>query len=707
MVNRCIKRVVAWEFLLSVGVHSMLSFSLTKIPYKSCVLKIFLQSDAQMAEIRVQAEQEANALLNSGARVGGELSIETLERAYASIEAHLLKAAAMSQSSSPPISEPALRRLLQDTAAVAATAVDGIAVDEANPAAVDSAPLAYSPSAVQPTPAQGLANSDLKADTYFDADAASTLKSGFISTSDTGACAAICLFRSDCFAWSIKSGGGCYLRGKKYTTSAQNGATSGVMTVPAWKPPPTPSPKPLAKGAGKYASALRLSARFLAAQRSGKLPPNNLVPWRRSAQENDPVPGGWYEAANELKPNFPMSVSVSYIAWAMLTFPRAFSSADASSNYLSQLRVANDYLLGCYDEKTKKYIGLIGDPENENKFWGRADQNPNPRPAFTFTSSMSASDLFSNAAAAWAASSLVFKKTDAKYAKTLVSKAQSIYALAKKKEGKYSDYFKDVTYTTFPSTDYLDNQAWAAGWLYRATKVKSYLTDAESFWQRSYGKDNTRADVFPNWDSLWAPSAALMRQIGRSGVNIPGKEMYDTYFERKFVPSWVSANGTNTITRTPKGMAYPAWNIYANLQYSTTAAMVMLQDAAGNKEVAVRKSELSFAKKQVDYALGSNGRSYIVGFGANWPKNVRHGGASCPDRDASNPKCDMNTLYMRAENGQQLTGALTGGPAGRKRNPSNPDFWQDIRTDLATNEPSVTINAGLAGALAGCFALNP
>ncbi|KAL4545963.1 hypothetical protein Ndes2526B_g05084 [Nannochloris sp. 'desiccata'] len=662
-------------------------------------------NDVQMAEIRAQAEAEANALFNSGARAGSELSIETLERAYASIEAHLLKAAAMNQASSP-VSDAALRRLLQETTAP----LDGTTIDEsidvANLAAVDTAPLAYKPTAVQPTSQQGLANTNIRNNTYFevDSDNPNNPKNGYISTSDPGACAAICLFRNDCFAWSIKRGGGCYLRGKDYTSTSQSGATSGVMTVAAWKPPPTPSPKPLAKGITKYASGLRLSVRFLAAQRSGKLPPNNLVPWRKSAQEEDPVVGGWYEAANELKPNFPMSVAVSYIAWAMVTFPKAFSTADALSNYLGQLRMVNNYLLGCYDEKAKKYVGLIGDPENENKFWGRAEQNPNPRPAYTFTSSMGASDLLSNAAAAWASSSLVFKKSDPKYAKTLVAKAQSIYAMAKKKEGKYSDYFKDVTYTTFPSTDFLDNQAWAAAWLYRATKKKSYLKDAESFWERSYGRNNAKADIFPNWDSLWAPTAALMRQMGRSGVKIPGKDMYNKYFENKFVASWVSANGTNTITKTPKGMAYPAWNIWGNLGYSTTAAMVMLQDAAGNKKPILRKSELAFAKKQVDYALGSTGRSYLVGYGASPPRNVRHGGASCPSRPAV---CDMNTLYMRAENGQTLIGALTGGPAGRRRNPANPDLWQDIRTDFATNEPSVTMNGGLAGALAGCFALNP
>lgn len=656
-----------------------------------------------MAEIRAQAEAEANALFNSGARAGSELSIETLERAYDSIEAHLLKAAAMNQASSP-VSDAALRRLLQETTMPVDGAANDETFDDEISDAVEIAPLAYKATAVQPTSKQGLANTKIKNSTFFKVKSGNpnNLKNHYISTSDPGACAAICLFRNDCFAWTIKPKGGCYLRSKDYTSTSQKGATSGVMTVDAWKTPSTPSPKPLAKGSGKYASALKLSVRFLAAQRSGKLPSNNLVSWRKSAQEDDPVVGGWYEAANELKPNFPMSVAVSYIAWAMVTFPKAFSLANAKSNYLGQLRMVNDYLLDCYDEKAKKYVGLIGNPEKENKFWGRADENPNRRPAYTFTSSMKASDLLSNAAAAWASSSLVFKKSNPKYAKMLVSKAQSIYALAKKKEGRYSDYYKDVTYTTFPSTDYLDNQAWAAAWLYRATKKRSYLKDAESFWERSYGRDNAKADVFPNWDSLWAPTAALMRQMARFGVEIPGKNMYNNYFENKFVASWNSANGTNTITKTPKGMAYPSWNIWGNLGYSTTAAMVMLQDAARNQNIKLKRSELAFAKKQVDYALGSTGRSYLVGYGASPPKNVRHGGASCPSRPAV---CDMNTFYMRAENGQTLTGALTGGPAGRRRNPKNPDLWQDIRSDFATNEPSVTINSGLVGALAGCFAL--
>lgn len=36
-----------------------------------------------------------------------------------------------------------------------------------------------------------------------------------------------------------------------------------------------------------------------------------------------------------------------------------------------------------------------------------------------------------------------------------------------------------------------------------------------------------------------------------------------------------------------------------------------------------RTDAIAFARSQVDYALGAHGRSYVVGFGKNWPQQVR------------------------------------------------------------------------------------
>lgn len=36
---------------------------------------------------------------------------------------------------------------------------------------------------------------------------------------------------------------------------------------------------------------------YYEAQRSGPLPGNNRIPWRRDANVDDAVPGGWYDGA--------------------------------------------------------------------------------------------------------------------------------------------------------------------------------------------------------------------------------------------------------------------------------------------------------------------------------------------------------------------------------------------------------------------------
>lgn len=44
---------------------------------------------------------------------------------------------------------------------------------------------------------------------------------------------------------------------------------------------------------------LYLGLLFFEAQRSGPLPANNRIPWRRDANVDDAVPGGWYDGERE------------------------------------------------------------------------------------------------------------------------------------------------------------------------------------------------------------------------------------------------------------------------------------------------------------------------------------------------------------------------------------------------------------------------
>ena len=109
-----------------------------------------------------------------------------------------------------------------------------------------------------------------------------------------------------------------------------------------------------------------------------------------------------------------------------------------------------------------------------------------------------------------------------------------------------------------------------------------------------------------------------------------------------------------------------------------------------------------FFAKPGRYAIGGNKvRSYLIGYGYNYPKYAHHAPASCPD--VPEP-CGKDAFRSSAPNPQILYGALVAGPAGERENKDRPDYtYYDKRDDYVTNEVSVGYNAGLATALAGLY----
>ena len=103
---------------------------------------------------------------------------------------------------------------------------------------------------------------------------------------------------------------------------------------------------------------------------------------------------------------------------------------------------------------------------------------------------------------------------------------------------------------------------------------------------------------------------------------------------------------------------------------------------------------------QVDYILGENPlkMSYMVGFGANFPKRIHHRGSSIPSK-ASHPQafgCDngfQSFFYTSNPNPNTLIGAIVGGP-------NQNDGFPDDRTDYSHSEPATYINAAIVGPLA-------
>lgn len=100
-----------------------------------------------------------------------------------------------------------------------------------------------------------------------------------------------------------------------------------------------------------YAEALQKSLWFYEAQRAGPLPPWNRVSRRGDAAVNDgsgagrDLTGGWFDAGDHVKFDFPMAASATMLAWGGIEFPEGFAETGQWNALLENLRWVFDYFL--------------------------------------------------------------------------------------------------------------------------------------------------------------------------------------------------------------------------------------------------------------------------------------------------------------------------------------------------------------------------
>ncbi|KAL4444350.1 hypothetical protein ABPG75_012087 [Micractinium tetrahymenae] len=483
-----------------------------------------------------------------------------------------------------------------------------------------------------------------------------------------------------------------------------SGAVGGRPTRPAPPPrrrrpargAPPPSPPP-GFGVAQYKQVLGLSYKFYEAQRSGKLPPGNRVPWRGDSHLTDLVVGGWHDAGDMIKHSLTIAQSSLFLAWAALDFPAGVAAAGQTGYSRAAVGWAADYLLRC-SIGPNRFVGLIGDPDVDHDYWGRPEDQRGPRKPYIWTRSMPASDLLGMTSAALASASLLLRPANATFANRLLAKAQELYRWGADVPGRYSSSYPSYLNDIYGSSRYPDKLMLAAGWLGRATGNASYFAEAQCWYKQAGGADNLSPYV--SWDDVSPPAAAVLVSAGlRQGTaKVPAFSDYASFLDTTFLQTYIAADGTWGIVRTPKGLRYPDWSDWGNNRYSANAAFIALLRAQQlPAKSPLRASAIDFAKSQIDYMLGAGGRSFVVGWGTNPPLQCHHAPASCPDRPAP---CNWGNFDAPGPNPQVLYGALVAGPAG-----PGDDTYNDKRTDYVTNEVTIDYNAGFTAALAGLIQL--
>ncbi|GLT32976.1 hypothetical protein SLA2020_076030 [Shorea laevis] len=456
-------------------------------------------------------------------------------------------------------------------------------------------------------------------------------------------------------------------------------------------------------GNPNYGEALAKSILFFQGQRSGRLPPDQKITWRSNSGLSDGLlagvnlTGGYYDAGDNVKFNFPMAFTTTMLSWGVLEYRETMGTQAAYARVA--IRWATDYLLKCATATPGKlYVG-VGDPNADHRCWGRPEDMDTIRTVYSVSSSNPGSDVAGETAAALAAASMVFRTVDPKYSASLLKTAKNVMQFAMQYRGAYSDSLGNAVCPFYCSySGYEDELLWGAAWLHRATNDVFYFN-----FLKSLGADDL-PDIF-SWDNKYAGAHVLLarKALLNKDQNFQSFKGEAENFMCKILPN----SPYSSTQYTPGGLMYKLPD--NNFQYVTSITFLVTTYAKYMKAakitfncgslVVTPNSLLALAKKQVDYILGVNPMkmSYMVGFGANFAKRIHHRGSSLPSL-ASHPQaiaCNsfQPYYYTSDPNPNILVGAIVGGP-------NQNDQFADDRTDYSHSEPTTYNNAAIVGPLA-------
>ncbi|GMJ06241.1 glycosyl hydrolase 9B15 [Hibiscus trionum] len=450
-----------------------------------------------------------------------------------------------------------------------------------------------------------------------------------------------------------------------------------------------------------YKDALGKAILFFEGQRSGKLPASQRVKWRGDSALADGKPdnvnlvGGYYDAGDNVKFVWPMAFTVTLLSWAAVEYRHEISSAGELNHLRTAIRWGTDFMLRAHTSPTTLYT-QVGDGNTDHQCWERPEDMDTPRTLYKITSDSPGSEPAADAAAAFAAASLVFKGVDSNYSTKLLSQSKSLFEFADKYRGSYKD--SCPFYCSF--SGYQDELLWSAAWLYKASGDVKYLNYVLS----NQGWSQAVSEF--SWDNKFAGAQALLATEFYGGKKDLSK--YKTDVE-SFICALMPGSSSLQIKTTAGGLLYIRDS--SNLQYVTSSSTVLSVysktltashiDGIQCGSVHFSASQIkSFVKSQVDYILGNNPMkmSYMVGYGSKHPMQLHHRGSSIPSIHDHPSKVGCNdgmSSYFgsNAPNPNQHVGAIVGGPDSN-------DHFNDLRSDYSHSEPTTYMNAAFVGAVA-------
>lgn len=433
-----------------------------------------------------------------------------------------------------------------------------------------------------------------------------------------------------------------------------------------------------------YANALAKSMLFYEAQRSGALPYDHRVAWRGPSALNDggdvgiDLSGGYYDGGGYVKYGFTMAYTTTVVSWGIIRYRRTYEAIGQLQHALNTIKWATDYFLRCKRGPTTFY-GQVSDQQSDSSYGGVPESMTYLRKSYVLTKKKPGSELIAETAAALAAASIAFYETDQTYSELLIHNALDLYDFASNNRGNYHKSIRPADRAYKSHSGYKDELAWAAAWIYRRSGDTSYLRKAKSMYKSAGLK--TMAKLF-SWDDKKVGVQLLLAELTN------GKQYKDAVQEfcNYCLP-------TGKAKHTPKGLLYVPVSNWGSLRYAANAAFICSLTAELDIDKKLSNSYRLFAMGQIDYILGSTGRSYVVGFGMNPPRKYYHKSSYCPNGANRCPDLSLNH-----DNAHVLYGALVGGP-------SETDEYSNMISNRGQSSVALDYNAGYQSALASVLDL--
>ncbi|WOO37610.1 glycoside hydrolase family 9 protein [Anaerocolumna sp. AGMB13020] len=433
-----------------------------------------------------------------------------------------------------------------------------------------------------------------------------------------------------------------------------------------------------------YGEALQKAVMFYEFQRSGDLPDTIRNNWRGDSGLTDgadvglDLTGGWYDAGDHVKFNLPMAYTAAMLAWSVYESEDALRQSGQLDYLLEEIKWATDYLIKCHPSANVFYY-QVGNGNTDHSWWGPAEVMQMARPSYKVDLANPGSSVVAGAAAALAAAGAIFADSNPTYAAECIRHAKELFAFADTTKSDKGYTAADGFYTSY--SGFYDELSWAGTWIYLATGDTAYLNKAESYvpnWGTEPQSTTISYKWAHSWDDVHYGTAILLARITDKAIYKTASEMHLDF--------WTTGYNGNRVSYTPKGLAWlDSWGA---LRYATTTAFLASVYADWSGCTAAKVSTYkAFAKQQVDYALGSSGRSFVVGYGENSPTRPHHRTAHSSWADSQTvPTYHRHTIY----------GALVGGPG-------KDDSYTDDIGNYVNNEIACDYNAGFVGALAKLY----